>query len=141
MGTPDASCDDKGPPVMEFPPIYILSLEGAQRFEPLAEALEARVLAYEVIWGIDGRSRLPEEHEHRVDRSGAEARMGRPMTDGEFACALSHRKIYERIAAGDAPSAIVLEDDADPSLSFSIWDRHWSIRPAGCCCLITRTPM
>ncbi|MDF1729778.1 MAG: glycosyltransferase family 25 protein, partial [Sulfitobacter sp.] len=103
---------------MEFPPIYILSLEGAQRFAALAEALEARGLAYEVIWGIDGRTRLPQEHEHRVDRTGAEARMGRPMTDGEFACALSHRKIYERIAAGDAPSAIVLEDDADPSLPF-----------------------
>lgn len=103
---------------MEFPKIYILSLEGAQRYEPLAAVLEARGLAFEVIWGIDGRTRLPEEHEHRVDRLGAEARMGRPMADGEFACALSHRKIYERIAAADAPSAIVLEDDADPALPF-----------------------
>ena len=77
-----------------------------------AEALEARGLAYEVFWGIDGRETLPEAHEHRVDRHGAEARMGRPMSDGEFACALSHRQIYERIAEGDAPSAIVLEDDA-----------------------------
>lgn len=103
---------------MEFPPIYILSLEGAQRFEPLAEALTVRGLAFEVFWGIDGRSHLPEAHEHRVDRAGAEARMGRPMSDGEFACALSHRQIYERIAAGEAPSAIVLEDDADPGPAF-----------------------
>jgi len=103
---------------MEFPPIYILSLQGAQRFGPLAEALDARGLSFEVFWGIDGREHLPQSHEHRVDRAGAEARMGRPMSDGEFACALSHRGIYELIAAGDAPSAIVLEDDADPSLLF-----------------------
>ncbi|MFP7572449.1 glycosyltransferase family 25 protein [Marivita sp. S2033] len=103
---------------MQFPPIYILSLESAQRFGPLAEALRARGLDYEVFWGIDGRTRLPGIHEPCVDRPGAEARMGRPMTDGEFACALSHRQIYERIAAGDAPSAIVLEDDADPGEAF-----------------------
>ena len=110
--------DRKGLRLMEFPPIYILSLEGAQRFGPLVEALAARGLSYEIFWGIDGRERLPDKHEPRVDRAGAEARMGRPMSDGEFACALSHRGIYERIAAGDAPSAIVLEDDADPSLPF-----------------------
>lgn len=97
---------------MAFPPIYILSLEAAQRFAPLVAELESRGLAHEIVWGIDGRTRLPPEHEARVDRAGAEARMGRPMSDGEFACALSHRRIYERIAAGDAPSAIVLEDDA-----------------------------
>lgn len=103
---------------MEFPPIYILSLEGAQRFGPLVDALESRGLRCEVIWGVDGREALPAEHEARVDRAGAEARMGRPMSDGEFACALSHRRIYERIATGDAPSAIVLEDDAEPATAF-----------------------
>jgi glycosyl transferase family 25 len=103
---------------MEFPPIYILSLREAQRFGPLVEALEARGLAYEIIWGVDGRVALPQDHESRVDRPGAEARMGRPMSDGEFACALSHRQIYERIATGEAPSAIVLEDDADPAPAF-----------------------
>lgn len=102
----------------DFPPIYILSLKSLARFAPLTAALEARGLTYEVIWGIDGRAGLPAAHEVRIDRAGAAARMGRPMSDGEFACALSHRKIYALIAAGSAPSAIVLEDDADPSLSF-----------------------
>ncbi|MCL3883968.1 glycosyltransferase family 25 protein [Marivita sp. GX14005] len=103
---------------MPFPPIYILSLKAAQRFGPLVRMLEARGLDYEIVWGVDGRERLPATHEHCVDRAGAEARMGRPMSDGEFACALSHRLIYERIAAGEAPSAIVLEDDAEPGEAF-----------------------
>lgn len=103
---------------MAFPPIYILSLESAQRFGPLVAALEARGVAHQVVWGIDGRDHLPDSHEPLVDRAGAEARMGRPMSDGEFACALSHRRIYEVIAAGDAPSAIVLEDDAELSPAF-----------------------
>ena len=65
--------DRKGLRLMEFPPIYILSLEGAQRFGPLVEALAARGLSYEIFWGIDGRERLPDKHEPRVDRAGAEA--------------------------------------------------------------------
>ena len=103
---------------MEFPPIYILSLKSAQRFKPLAEALEALELPYEVIWGIDGRNGLPKVYERGIDRVGAEARMGRPMSDGEFACALSHRLIYKRIAEGNAPAGIVLEDDAELSEAF-----------------------
>ena len=103
---------------MEFLPIYILSLKDAQRFMPLAKALEAHGVDYEIFWGIDGRDGLPAIYEKNIDRLGAEARMGRPMSDGEFACALSHRQIYMRIAEGDAPAAIVLEDDADLSQAF-----------------------
>lgn len=103
---------------MEFLPIYILSLKDAQRFKPLANVLQAHGLTYEIFWGIDGRDGLPAVHEQSIDRAGAEARMGRPMSDGEFACALSHRQIYKRIAEGDAPAAIILEDDAELSQTF-----------------------
>jgi glycosyl transferase family 25 len=103
---------------MNFLPIYILSLKNAQRFKPLVEALEARGLPHEIFWGIDGREGLPEVYEQDIDRVAAEARMGRPMSDGEFACALSHRLIYQRIAEGSAPAGIVLEDDAEPSEAF-----------------------
>lgn len=101
-----------------FPPIYVLSLTGAQRFEPLIQQLEDHGLAYEVFWGIDGRRGLAAEHEAEIDRAAAEARMGRPMSDGEFACALSHRNIYREIASRGQQSAIVLEDDAQLSEAF-----------------------
>lgn len=97
---------------MEFPPIYILSLKGAKRFGPLVEQLSKRGIDYQISWGVDGRDSLPQAFEERIDRAGAQARMGRAMSDGEFACALSHRQIYEQVAAGSHPSAIVLEDDA-----------------------------
>jgi len=103
---------------MTFPPIYILSLKDAQRSGPLVELLTAHGLPFEIIWGVDGRHGLPKMYEELIDRDGAELRMGRPMSDGEFACALSHRLIYERIASSEAPSAIVLEDDAAPMHPF-----------------------
>lgn len=103
---------------MVFPPIYILSLQAVRRFEPLARTLDERGLKYEIVWGVDGRHGLPGIFESQINRRAAQARMGREMSDGEFACALSHRRIYEIIAAGDEPSAIVLEDDAEPSEAF-----------------------
>ena len=105
-------------PKVKFLPIYILSLKNAQRFRPLTEALEANGLPYEIVWGIDGRSSLPKVYEQEIDRIGAKARMGRPMSDGEFACALSHRLIYKRISERNAPAGIVLEDDAELSEAF-----------------------
>ncbi|OSQ43859.1 glycosyltransferase family 25 protein [Marivita geojedonensis] len=103
---------------MNFPPIYILSLRAHRRYQPLVDQLEKMGMKYQISWGIDGRDKLPSQYEARIDRQGAEARMGRPMSDGEFACALSHRQIYEAIAKGEDASAIVLEDDAVLSEDF-----------------------
>jgi glycosyl transferase family 25 len=35
-----------------------------------------------------------------------------PATPGDMACSLSHRRLWEAIAGGPAPAAVVLEDDA-----------------------------
>ena len=102
----------------EFPPIYILSLPGSNRLPSLTGDLDSWKIPYEVVWGIDGREKLPEEFEHLIDREAAQRRLGRPMSDGEFACALSHKKIYEKIANNPDVSAIVLEDDACLSSNF-----------------------
>ena len=101
-----------------FPPIYILSLPGSSRLAHLTDTLNSHKISYQVVWGVDGREKLPNEYEIFIDRDVAAARMGRPMSDGEFACALSHRNIYALISENTAPSAIVLEDDADLSEDF-----------------------
>ena len=71
--------------------------------------------------GIDGRSGLPAEYENLIDRQSAQETLGRPMSDPEFACALSHNKIYHKIIEREISCAIILEDDitiSDQSVPF-----------------------
>lgn len=101
-------------------PVFVLTLPGDEaRRAPLMTQLAAMELVAEPVLGVDGRQGLPPEYEPEIDRAAARARMGRSMTDGEFACALSHRAIYRRIVEDGLPGAIVLEDDTILSPGFS----------------------
>lgn len=94
-------------------PIFAISLKDAHdRRETLLDQCDALGLTVEIIDAVDGRQGLPPKFEHKIDREGARSYMDREMTDGEFACALSHQSIYERIIRDGLPGAIVLEDDA-----------------------------
>jgi glycosyl transferase family 25 len=73
--------------------------------------LEGRGHSWRFSDAIDGRRGLPEACERMVDRAGSKVRVGRPMADGEFACALSHLLTYRAILESGLPGAIVLEDD------------------------------
>ena len=100
-------------------PVFVLSLPGCEaRRAPLLDALAAQGIACEVVLGVDGRNGLPPEHEADVDRPGTLARLGRPMSDAEYACALSHQRIYSLIGSRGLPGAVVLEDDAIPLPGF-----------------------
>jgi glycosyl transferase family 25 len=101
-------------------PILILSLPGCDdRLGPLRETLDRLGLPHEVLFGVDARGGLPPEFEPLADRAGARRALGREMQDTEFGCALSHRAAWARVAAGEAPGAIVLEDDARPLPAFA----------------------
>jgi len=93
-------------------PIFILSLEDAyERRGPLIQSLRELQLSYEVLCGVDGRLELPFWAEKNVLRR--RSRWGkRPMTNGEFGCALSHQKAYRTIIERRLPGAIIFEDDA-----------------------------
>lgn len=94
-------------------PIFVISLSDAyDRRENLLRQCTALGLTVDIIDAVDGRQGLPQQFEHKISRPGALARMGRVLTDAEFACALSHQAIYERVIEEDLPGAIVLEDDA-----------------------------
>jgi glycosyl transferase family 25 len=101
-------------------PIFVISLPGCEaRRAPLLAALAAQGLSGEVVLGVDGRNGLPPEHEQEVDRAAARARLGRPASDPELACALSHQRVYGLILARGLPGAVVLEDDAIPQPAFA----------------------
>lgn len=94
-------------------PIFVLTLVGdEERRSGLIDQLEKLDLPFHLHFGIDGRQGLPKEFEKLIDREGAHKKNGRDLSDGEFACALSHRTIYQEVVKRNAPGAIVLEDDA-----------------------------
>ncbi len=94
-------------------PIVVISLpDAAARREMISRQLGALDLPFEFLDAIDGRAGLPEEYESSIDRIGTERHFGRAMTDGEYACALSHLAVYRLILARELPGAVVLEDDA-----------------------------
>lgn len=93
-------------------PIFVVSLTDAHdRRESITRQFERHGLGFEFIDAVDGRNGLPTEYESRIDRVGARAKYKRDLSDAEFACALSHQSIYERIVREGLPGAVVLEDD------------------------------
>jgi len=100
-------------------PIFIISLSNStSRRKLLSEKLAGFGIEFEIIEAIDGRKGLPAQYEHFIDRAGTLRGFDREMTDGEYACALSHQKAYDTILERDVPGAIILEDDAIPTPGF-----------------------
>ncbi|MBI6630374.1 glycosyltransferase family 25 protein [Pontibaca salina] len=100
-------------------PILIISLPDAKvRRQAISNALRSLDMPFEIVDAIDGRDGLPSKYETLIDRDKARIVMGRDLTNGEFACALSHQIIYKTIIDRDIPGAIVLEDDAIPLKGF-----------------------
>ena len=106
-------------------PIFIISLTDAHdRREAIRKQCDTFGLTFEFVDAVDGRQGLPPEMESKVDRAGSLSDLGRVLTDAEFACALSHQMIYERIVREKLPGAIVLEDDAILTEEFSKFIRN-----------------
>lgn len=94
-------------------PIFVISLtDAAERRRAISAQLSALAVEFEILDAVDGRRGVPAEYEPMIDRAGTLATLGRAMTGGEYACALSHLAIYQRILDEDLPGAVVLEDDA-----------------------------
>ncbi|WP_372922895.1 glycosyltransferase family 25 protein [Roseovarius sp.] len=78
----------------------------------ISRQLQELDLYFEIVDATDGRHGLTPEQEQLVDRPGTLARIEREMTDAEYACALSHLGVWQRILDRDLPGAVILEDDA-----------------------------
>jgi glycosyl transferase family 25 len=106
-------------------PIIVISLrDAADRRKPLLTQLGQFGLEFERFDAIDGRNGLPSQLESQVDRQQTRRNIARDMTDGEYACALSHLSIHGAILERGLPGAIVLEDDAILSPRFPTFYRE-----------------
>ena len=95
-------------------PIFVITLPDCHaRQYRISASLKGLGLQFEFVHGVDGRNGLPPEYESKIDRV-ATRKAGHIMCNAEFACALSHMKIYRRIVEEYIPYALVLEDDTKP---------------------------
>lgn len=100
-------------------PIFVISLpDQTGRRSQISAALAVLDLSFTFIDAVDGRNGLPPQFESKIDRKKTRRILRRPMSDAEYACALSHMTVYEKILSERLEGAIVLEDDANPSPLF-----------------------
>lgn len=94
-------------------PIYVISLiDSTKRRETIIEQFDGLSLKFSFFDAIDGREKIPAQYESLIDRQTTILNLGREMSDGEYACAISHMEIYKKIVMEKLDGAIIFEDDA-----------------------------
>ena len=101
-------------------PVFVISLSDSERRGKILNRLNRLCIPFEFVDAVDGRVGLAPEHEREIDRVRAR-RNGMLMTDAEFACALSHVKVCQKIVQDNIDRALVLEDDAIPTNDLPIY--------------------
>jgi glycosyl transferase family 25 len=90
---------------------YVINLaRAADRREHMIDQLETARLEYEVVPAIDGQDLYGSDFAKLIDPE-AVAQYPRWLTPGALACALSHRRAYERFLADGGDCALIVEDD------------------------------
>ncbi len=82
-------------------------------------------IACEMIDAIDG-SKLNEnanQFSRLCSQKFSQVCGGRPLTDSEFGCALSHLLVYQRMVERDLSVAVILEDDIRIGMAFKLFLR------------------
>ncbi|MCU4654178.1 glycosyltransferase family 25 protein [Roseibacterium sp. SDUM158016] len=93
-------------------PTYVINLaDNTERLENARRELAAQGIEWTRLDAVNGWA-LPEETIAEVYDAKRNARLAKhPLVRPEIGCYLSHVRVWERIAEGDAPGALVLEDD------------------------------
>lgn len=93
-------------------PVYVINMAGnTARMARAASELDRLGIAFTRFEAVDGRALSPDELAQVYDPVASKRRARRPLIGPEIGCYLSHIAIWDRIAAGDAPGGIILEDD------------------------------
>ena len=89
---------------------FVINLDRRpDRMDALAPRLDALGIAWERLPATDGGVVAEATLQRRFVARGPLGRLGR----GDMACTLSHLAALERFLAGDAPAAVILEDDVE----------------------------
>ena len=102
------------------PPIYVINMaKDTARMSSMVQQLEAQGLAFERIEAIVGRELSPQDRRASFSKFWYYLFMGRPPTDGELGCNLSHRLIWKMMLERGQQWAVIFEDDAELGVSFA----------------------
>lgn len=82
---------------------------------------------YEIIEAVDGKE-LPEDLSEFYDKESA-CKIRRNLERSEIGCALSHINIAKKIIDENLEYAIILEDDAEPTLKFKEFIKNFHLEP------------
>lgn len=102
--------------------LIILSLKKSKKLKFLKKRLREIGVNYSILYGIDGRK--PKNHnflKKYYDDEGARKFTGRSLRFPEIAASLAHINAYKHIVLNNISSAIIVEDDAYPSMYLKHW--------------------
>lgn len=109
----DPARDGPPSPTAPLPPILVVSLARAtDRRRSIEAGFGALGLPFEIVDAVDGRT---EDVSGAVSPWRSRYEIGRPLSAGEVATALSHLRAYQRMVDEDLPCALVVEDDIEPT--------------------------
>ncbi|MGF6859878.1 glycosyl transferase family 25 [Rhodobacteraceae bacterium MBR-64] len=98
-------------------PIFVINMAASgDRLQKIGTSLGVRGIPFERVEAVDGR-KLPQARRWLSPISAI--LIGRRMLPQEIGCWLSHRKIWQRMVDDDIPLALVLEDDAEPRVTYA----------------------
>jgi glycosyl transferase family 25 len=93
-------------------PVYVINMaSNTARMAHAAAELDRLHIPFTRFDAVNGRALSPEELAQVYDPKANLRRARHPMIGPEIGCYLSHHAVWEKIAAGDAPGGIILEDD------------------------------
>lgn len=95
-----------------LPPIYIINLDAnPDRLSKCSKRLARQNINFERVPGILGLNLTEEQVAQHYDDNLNKSEYYTQLTLGQIGCYYSHRKAWRKIADGDAPFGIVMEDD------------------------------
>jgi glycosyl transferase family 25 len=93
-------------------PVHVINMAAnTTRMARAAAELDRLGLPFIRFEAVDGRALPPDRLARVYDPAQNRRRARHPMIGPEIGCYLSHVALWERIAAGDAPGGVILEDD------------------------------
>ena len=92
--------------------VFVINLQRSpERLATMQQQLDRLGIAFERIEAVDGLELSPDYLESVSPADLVKANYYRPLSKGEIACSLSHKKAWQKIIDDELDFAIVLEDD------------------------------
>lgn len=91
---------------------FIVNLhQDVERRKLVTDDIKKNKLDFSIMEAVDGRILSDEDIKKYYNEEKAIGLFNRKLSLGEIGCALSHIRIYEKMASESIPSALILEDD------------------------------